>query len=379
MRSRLRELAALFGMLGLIGFGGPAAHVALMRREVVDRRGWIGEQRFADLLGVTNLLPGPNSTELAMHVGLDRAGRSGLVVAGVAFILPAAIMVGALAALYVAAGSSPIAASLLYGVKPVIIAVVAVAIIQLGRIALAGPMRIVVGIGVAVLALLGVHELLLLVGGALLIAATRAGAAGRDTHWLARSAIAVSMAGTTLTATAISLPLLFATFVKIGATLYGSGYVLLAFLRADFVDRLGWITDQQLIDAVAVGQVTPGPLFSTATFVGYLVAGPLGAALATIGIFLPAFLFVALVGRLAERLRTRPTTAALLDGVNAAAVGLMAAVTIELGRSAIVDLLTAGLVAAAGLLLLIRVPSLWIIAGGAAVGLARGLLLWTPP
>jgi chromate transporter len=369
-RGRLGELAALFGMLGVIGFGGPAAHVALMRREVVERRRWISEQRFVDLLGITNLLPGPNSTELAMHVGLDRAGRAGLLVAGLAFILPAAIIVGALAAAYVAAGSSPVATSVLYGVKPVIIAIVAVAIVNLGRRALAGPLRFAIGAGVAVAAPLGVNELLLLAGGAAIMAIARGGP-GRSADWLARSMLPVAAAGVSLTAAAVSLPLLFGTFLKIGATLYGSGYVLFAFLRADFVDRLGWITDRQLLDAVAIGQITPGPLFTTATFVGYLVAGPPGAVVATIGIFLPAFALVAAVGGLAARLRSRPLTAALLDGVNAAAIGLMAAVSLELAGVAIVDPLTAGLALAATLLLLLRVPSLWIVVGGAAVGVAR--------
>ena len=372
-RGRLGELAALFGMLGVIGFGGPAAHVALMRREVVERRRWISEQRFVDLLGITNLLPGPNSTELAMHVGLDRAGRAGLLVAGLAFILPAAIIVGALAAAYVAAGSSPVATSVLYGVKPVIIAIVAVAIVNLGRRALAGPLRFAIGAGVAVAAPLGVNELLLLAGGAAIMAIARGGP-GRSADWLARSMLPVAAAGVSLTAAAVSLPLLFGTFLKIGATLYGSGYVLFAFLRADFVDRLGWITDRQLLDAVAIGQITPGPLFTTATFVGYLVAGPPGAVVATIGIFLPAFALVAAVGGLAARLRSRPLTTALLDGVNAAAIGLMAAVSLELAGVAIVDPLTAGLALAAALLLLLRVPSLWIVVGGAAVGVARVLV-----
>jgi chromate transporter len=373
-RGRLGELAALFGMLGVIGFGGPAAHVALMRREVVERRRWISEQRFVDLLGITNLLPGPNSTELAMHVGLDRVGRSGLLVAGLAFILPAVLIVGVLAAAYVAAGSSPVATSLLYGVKPVIIAIVAVAIVQLGRGALAGPLRIVIAVGAALLAILGVNELLLLAGGAALVAVAR-GVVRDPAEWLARSMLPVSGAIASVAATAVSLPLLFGTFLKIGATLYGSGYVLLAFLRADFVDRLGWITDRQLLDAVAIGQVTPGPLFTTATFIGYLVAGPLGAVVATIGIFLPAFGLVALLGGLAARMRSRPLTAALLDGVNAAAIGLMAAVSLELAGVAIVDPLTAGLALAGTILLLLRVPSLWIVVGGATVGVARALLV----
>jgi len=198
---------------------------------------------------------------------------------------------------------------------------------------------------------------------------------GDPLEWLARAMLPIAATGASLGAAALSLPLLFGTFLKIGATLYGSGYVLLAFLRADFVDRLGWITDRQLLDAVAIGQVTPGPLFTTATFIGYLVAGPAGAAVATIGIFLPAFGLVALVGGLAARLRSRPLTAALLDGVNAAAIGLMAAVSLELGGVAIVDPLTAGLAFAAVVLLLVRVPSLWIVAGGAAIGVARAFLV----
>jgi chromate transporter len=348
--ARLRELAVLFGTLGLIGFGGPAAHTALMRRAVVERRGWLSEQRFTDLLGITSLLPGPNSTELAMHIGLDRAGRPGLVVAGVAFILPAALIVLAIAAIYVAAGTSPVGAGILHLLKPVIIVVVAVAIARIGRTALGGPLRMVIGLTALGLALMGVHELLLLAAGAVVLAAVRTG--GQGLGRLARGTLALpAMAAG---ATTIGLPVLFLTFLKIGAVLYGSGYVLIAFLRADFVERLGWISDRQLLDAVAVGQITPGPLFTTATFVGYLVAGVPGAAVATIGIFLPAFVFVALAGRLAERLRRRPLTAALLDGVNAAAVGLMAAVTLQLARDAIVDMPTAGLALGTALVLLWR-------------------------
>jgi chromate transporter len=309
-----------------------------------------------------------------MHVGLDRAGRAGLLVAGVAFILPAALIVGLLAALYLAAGASPVAASLLYGVKPVIIAVVAGAIIQLGRAGLAGPLRAMIGVAVAMLALLGVNELLLLAGGAATMAVARNGP-GRSARWLTRSIVPLAPASIALAATAVSVPVLFATFFKIGATLYGSGYVLVAFLRADFVDRLGWITDQQLLDAVAIGQVTPGPLFTTATFVGYLVAGPIGGAVATVAIFLPAFVLVALVGGWAARMRARPMSAALLDGVNAAALGLMAAVTLQLAGGAIVDWLTATLALLGAIVVLLRVPSVWIVAGGAAVGLAHGLLI----
>jgi chromate transporter len=348
--ARLRELAVVFGTIGLIGFGGPAAHTALMRRAFVERRGWLSEQRFTDLLGVTSLLPGPNSTELAMHIGLDRAGRLGLLVAGVAFILPAALIVLAIAAIYMAVGSSPVGTGILRLLKPVIIVVVAVAIARIGRTALAGPLRLGVGAAVLGLALLGVHELLLLAGGAVVLAVARPD--GKGLSRLARGIVALpAMAAS---ASTIGLPVLFLTFLKIGAVLYGSGYVLIAFLRADFVERLGWISDRQLLDAVAIGQITPGPLFTTATFVGYLVAGVPGAAVATMGIFLPAFVFVALAGGLADRLRRRPLTAALLDGVNAAAVGLMAAVTLLLAHDAIVDPPTAALALGTGLVLLWR-------------------------
>jgi chromate transporter len=348
--SHLRELAVVFGTLGLIGFGGPAAHVALMRRAVVERRQWISEQRFTDLLGITSLLPGPNSTELAMHVGLDRAGRLGLLVAGLAFIVPAALIVLAIAVIYVAVGASPAGSAVLYLLKPVIIVIVGVAIARIGRTVLAGPLRLLVGAGVLVLALLGVHELLLLAAGALALAIARNGRSGLGR--LARGVVALPAMAGAGGATAIGLPVLFVTFLKIGAVLYGSGYVLVAFLRADFVERLGWITDRQLLDAVAIGQITPGPLFTTATFVGYLVAGLPGAALATLAIFLPAFAFVAVAGGLAAQLRRRPLTAALLDGVNAAAVGLMAAVTLQLARDAVVDITTAGLALATGLVLI---------------------------
>jgi chromate transporter len=286
-----------------------------------------------------------------MHIGLDRAGRLGLLVAGIAFILPAALIVMAIAVIYVSAGSSPVGAGILYLLKPVIIVVVAVAIGRIARMALEGPLRLAIGVSVLGLALLGVHELLLLAGGALLLAVART--RGKGLTRLARGAFALP-AMATGAATGIGLPVLFLTFLKIGAVLYGSGYVLIAFLRADFVERLGWISDRQLLDGVAIGQITPGPLFTTATFVGYLVAGVPGAAVATVGIFLPAFVFVGLAGGLAARLRRHTLTAALLDGVNAAAVGLMAAVTLQLARDAIVDVPTAVLALAASALLLWR-------------------------
>jgi chromate transporter len=363
-RARLRELLVVFGTLGVIGFGGPAAHIALMRREVVERRGWLTDQQMLDLVGITNLIPGPNSTEMAMHVGRLRAGKIGLVVAGLAFILPAAAIVLALAWGYVTYGATPTGEALLYGVKPVVVAIVAAALLAFARTALAGPLRWVVAVAAAVLWVVGVNELVLLAAGALLVAALRLGTG----HPWAALAIALPAAATTAS---VNLLTLGAVFLKAGALLYGSGYVLLAFLRGDLVERLGWLTDAQLLDAVAIGQVTPGPLFTTATFVGYVLAGLPGAAVATIAIFLPAFVFVALIGPLADRVRDRPLTAALLDGVNAAALGLMAAVSVQLGVSAVRDPLTAAiLVSSAVALWWGRVPSVLLVAAGAAIGLA---------
>jgi len=365
----LRELLAVFGTLGVIGFGGPAAHIALMRREVVERRGWLTDQQMVDLVGVTNLIPGPNSTEMAMHVGRVRAGGAGLVVAGLAFILPAAAIVLALAWAYVTYGATPAGEAILYGVKPVVVAIVAAALLAFARTALAGPLRVAVALGAALLWLVGVNEIVLLLGGAAVVAAIRL---GTGHPW--------AMAGVTLplavaAATSVNLVTLAAVFLKAGALLYGSGYVLLAFLRGDLVDRLGWLTDAQLLDAVAIGQVTPGPLFTTATFVGYVLAGLPGALIATIAIFAPAFVFVALLGPIVDRLRDRPLTGALLDGVNAAAIGLMAAVSVQLGISAVRDLVTAGLfVLSAAALVWGRVSSLALVAIGAVSGmLAAGV------
>ncbi len=362
---RIRELVVVFGTLGVIGFGGPAAHIALMRREVVERRGWLTDEGLIDLVGITNLIPGPNSTEMAMHVGRLRAGGIGLVVAGLAFILPAAAIVLALAWAYVSYGDTPAGEALLYGVKPVIIAVVIVALIAFGRAALSGPLRAAVAAAAAALWVAGVNELVLLAAGGIVVAVLRLG----TRHPWTVIGLVMPFAAVT-TATSVNLLTLGAVFLKAGALLYGSGYVLLAFLRGDLVERLGWLTDAQLLDAVAIGQVTPGPLFTTATFVGYVLAGIPGAVVATIAIFLPAFVFVAIIGPLADRLRDRPLTAALLDGVNAAALGLMAAVSLQLGASAIRDPLTVALaIGAAVALWWGRLPSVLLVAVGGAVGL----------
>lgn len=295
-RAEIFELAKLFLRLGATAFGGPAAHIAMMEDQVVVRRRWLTRDRFLDMIGMTNLIPGPNSTEMAIHVGHARAGFPGLVVAGVSFIAPAALLVGGIAWAYVRYGAMPQVAGVLYGVKPVVIAVVLQALWRL-------------------------------------------------------------------------------FFVKVGSVLFGSGYVLIAFLRADLVERWHWLSPGQLLDAVAVGQVTPGPVFTTATFIGYLLAGPKGALVATVGIFLPAFFFVAASGLILPRLRRSRTAATVLDGVNAGSLALMAEVTFELGRSALVDLPTIGLAAASAFLLIrLQINSAWLVIGGALIGLASFLL-----
>src|SRR3989338_5161954 len=337
----LGEVASLFLKLGTIGFGGPAAHIALMRDEVVRRRRWVSEERFLDLLGMTNLIPGPNSTEMAIHLGYGRAGWPGLLVGGACFIVPATLIVLGCAWLYVRWGAAPQATWLLYGVKPFIIAVVVQAVWSLLRTAVKGPLLAAIGAGVVALSLAGGNEVALLLGGGVVVALLRAG------RRLAGALVVAAGGG----ASSGALGTLFLVFLKIGAVLYGSGYVLLAFLRGDFVERLGWLTDRQLLDAGAVGQFTPGPVFTTATFIGYVLGGVPGALLATLAIFLPSFVFVALSHPLLPRVRGSAWAGAFLDGVNVAALGLMAVVTWELGRAAIVDPLTAGLALGAAILL----------------------------
>jgi len=382
----LGDIARLFLKLGTIGFGGPAAHIALMEDEVVRRRGWLTRETFLDYVGATNLIPGPNSTELAIEIGRDRAGWPGLVVAGTAFIVPAALIVGVTAWAYARFGQLPAALALFAGVKPVVIAIVLQALWRLARAAVKTLWLGALAMGAIGAVVAGIHELLVLLAAAV-IAALLAGVRAREPD--DRTAT-VSAVGTVISAhkaagsgalgvvlgapAAVSLWPLFGIFLKIGSVLFGSGYVLLAFLRADFVQRLGWLTERQLLDAVAVGQVTPGPVFTTATFIGYLLGGAPGAVVATIGIFLPAFVFVAVSGPMIPRLRRSRIAGAALDGVNAASLGLMAVVTWQLGRASIVNVPTAVLALAAGLLLATRrVNAAWLIAGGAIIGIALGM------
>ncbi len=374
--ARLREVIGLFLKLGATAFGGPAAHIALMRDEVVRRRRWVDDQHFLDLLGATNLIPGPNSTEMAIHLGYVRAGWPGLIAAGVSFIAPAMLIVLALAWAYATYGTTPEADGLLYGIKPVVIAIVAQALWELGRKAVKGPLTAIVGAVALGLYLLGQNEIALLaVGGLVVMVIANRQRLGRAPL----SAVApLGLALGPLAAEPVNLAQLFWIFLKIGSVLYGSGYVLLAFLRADFVVRLGWLTDAQLIDAVSIGQVTPGPVFTTATFIGYLLGGVPGALLATLGIFLPSFVFVAISNPFISRLRNSPWTSALLDGVNVASLGLMAGVTFELGRAALVDPLTVAIALVTGVALVrFKVNATWLVLAGGVVGIVRMTVGWS--
>ena len=375
---RLRDLALLFLRLGATSFGGPAAHIAMMEDEVVRRRRWLTREELLDLLGAANLIPGPNSTELAIHVGHRRAGFPGLLVAGACFILPAALLVTALAWGYVRFGALPALQGVLHGVKPVVLAIVLQALLGFGRTALRSRAAAALAAAAAAAAALGANELLVLAAAGLLALGARAargGAAAPAVLPLSPAALAAALPAAGAAAAPFALPQLFLSFLKIGSVLYGSGYVLLAFLRAELVVRLGWLSEPQLLDAVAVGQVTPGPVFTTATFVGYVLGGGAGAAAATAGIFLPAFFFVAVSGPLVPRVRRSRLAGAFLDGVNVASLALMAVVTAQLGAGALRDLTGLVLFAASALLLLrFRVSSSWLVLGGAAIGAALGWL-----
>ncbi len=376
LRARLAEVAWVFLRLGLTAFGGPAAHVAMMEREIVRRRRWITHERFLDLFGAANLIPGPSSSELAIYLGYERSGALGLVVGGACFILPAALLTGAIAWAYSRFGALPQVSGVLYGIKPVIIVIVAQAVWSLGPRAAKSRALSAIGVIALVADAFGVDPLAALVGAGLLAVLV---------HFANRPPSAPTLTGvaslgafdwTAPTASSHATLLgLFLFFVKVGAVVFGSGYVLLAFLRADLVDRLHWLTESQLLDAVAVGQVTPGPVFSTATFIGYLLGGLPGAVVATVGIFLPGFLLVAVTRPLVVRVRRSAWAGAFLDGVNVASLALMVVVTFQLARAAFVDPVTIALAAASGVLLLRwKVNSGWLIAGGALVGvLSRGL------
>lgn len=374
-RRALGELAALMLRLGFTAFGGPAAHIAMLEDEVVRRRRWLSQERFLDLLGATNLIPGPNSTEMMIHLGMSRAGVPGLWVAGACFIGPAALITLAFAWAYVQYGALPAAQGLLFGVKPAVLAIIGAAIWKLGRTATRSVELALPGLFVFGLYLLGVSEIALLLGsGALGIALGR----WRRARGLGAAALAgllVPSAGAPAAAAGVAAPptawAVGLYFLKIGSVLFGSGYVLLAFLQQGLVEHYGWLTRQQLLDAVAVGQFTPGPVFSTATFVGYVIAGLPGAATATLGIFLPSFFFVWLSHPWVPKLRASSWASGFLDGVNVGSVALMAAVALQLGQSALRSwpAVVIALLALA-LLLRTRLNTAWIVLGGALLGAA---------
>lgn len=371
--ARLRELAAVFLRLGFTAFGGPAAHIAMMEDEAVVRRRWLTRERFLDLLAIANVLPGPSSSEIAIYLGYVRAGWPGLLVGGACFIVPAVLLVTAIAWTYMRFGALPQIAGVLYSIRPVVVAILLQALWRLGRTAIRDATSAAVGITAAVLSLAGLAPLtVLVVSGIALMMVHRtktAGTGGAAALLPLSPAAAASAAGS-----AVTLTSLFLIFVKIGAVVFGSGYVLLAFLRADLVERLRWLTEQQLLDAVAVGQVTPGPVFTTATFIGYLLAGWTGAAVATLGIFLPAFLLVAASGPFVFRLRESRLVASILDGVTVGSLALMAVVTWQLGRAAVVDVATAVLAIGSGVLLLrFQLNATWLIVAGAGIGMIPGI------
>jgi len=377
--ARLRDLAFLFLKLGTISFGGPAAHIALIEGEIVRKRQWVTKQQFLDMLGAANLIPGPTSTEMAINVGFVRAGWAGLCVAGASFILPAAFITGAFAWAYVRFGSLPQAASVLAGIKPAVLAVIAIAIWRLGKTAVRDlGLALLGGLSLAAF-FLGLNPILILFGGGLLgmlarrMVSIRAAASvviPMTLPWRAASAVGVLAvtAGTVVARPSIGRIALF--FLKVGAVLYGGGYVLLAFLEQGLVQQHAWLTRQQLLDAVAIGQFTPGPVLSTATFIGYILGGVPGAAVATVGIFLPSFFYVALLAPVLFRLRQSAWVAAFLDSVNVGAVALMAGVTFRLGVDALRGW-SSGVIGALALAVLMRwkVSPAWVVLGGGVAGL----------
>jgi chromate transporter len=359
---KLRELAVLFLRLGATTFGGPAAHIAVMEEEIVRRRGWLERKEFLDLLGATNLIPGPNSTEMAIHIGYRRAGFSGLLVAGASFILPAALLVLALAWAYARYRSIPEVEAILFGVKPVVVAVVIQALSGLARTGIPS-VRLFVLAALAVVANgLGLSEILTLLAAGLASAASSPPLRG--------SMLMLPLVLLPPGAAAVSTGKIFVLFLKVGSVLYGSGYVLLAFLQSDLVERYRWLTETELLDAIAVAQMTPGPVFTVATFIGYLLDGLPGALAATAGIFLPAFFFVAVSGPLVARIRRSKVLSAFLDGVIAASLSLMAVVAFELATGALVNVASWLIfLASAVALLKFRVSSSWCLLVAALVSL----------
>ncbi|CBN57845.1 MULTISPECIES: chromate transporter [Kamptonema] len=377
-QQRLTELVAVFLRLGTIAFGGPAAHIAMMDNEVVNRRQWMSREKLLDLLGITNLIPGPNSTELAIHIGYERAGWRGLLIAGSCFILPAMLIVWVIAVIYDRYQTVPQVEWLLYGIKPAIVAIVLQAVWNLGKKAAKDVPTTIAGVAAIAGYFAGINEILLLILISIIVMLVK--------NWQSRgrtvgafllpfSGFIAQVSNTTAAVTSVSWVSVFLFFLKIGCVLYGSGYVLLAFLQQDLVERHHWLTSQQLLDAVAIGQITPGPVFTTATFIGYLLAGNAGAIAGTVGIFLPAFVLVWVVNPWVPKLRQSPWASGFLDGMNAASLGLMVGVTYTLGRVALVDWLTIIVAILSAIAVFqFKINSAWLVLGGGAIGLTSYLL-----
>ena len=379
-RIYLKEVALFFLWMGATAFGGPAAYIAMMQRETVRNRRWLDDQSFLDMVGATNLIPGPNATEMALYLGLVRAGWLGYVISGVLFIVPGMLATLVLAWVYVTYGSLSQVGWVLYGVKPIVIAIIIQALWDLGRKGVKDALTAVIGIAVVVFYLLGFNEIALLFGGAAVVLLVRflprlikRGTAALSLLLLPLAGMPVSL----LAAGAVpfSQTALFLTFLKIGAVIYGSGYVLYAFFNSEFVVRLGWLNQQQLLDSIAVGQITPGPVATSATFVGYLMGGWPSGLLATLAFFLPSFFFVALISRFVPLLRKKWWSGAFLDGVNVSALGLMAGVTWTLGRAGVVDWFTVALAAVALIMVFrFKVNSAWLVVGGGVLGVVFKML-----
>jgi chromate transporter len=396
-KTSLTTLAGLFLRLGATAFGGPAAHIAMMQNEVVRRRAWMTEQEFLDLISACNLIPGPNSTEMAIHIGHRQAGWAGLLVAGICFIVPAAAIVLGIAWIYVGCAQLPAVSRVMDGIKPVIIAIIVQALLSLSKSALKSPFLKIMAAIIFSACFFSNNEIGLLLGGGI---ASLLWSAGNRQEPIGKprtvvlvlltllvlvfaagslqfhpNQIAGSETGSAHALVPYSPSRLFWYFVKIGSVLYGSGYVLLAFLRADLVQQWHWLTSAQLLDATAVGQVTPGPVFTTATFIGYLLGNAEGAFLATIGIFLPAFFFVAVTAPFVQRVRGSKIAGATLDGVNVASLALMAFVTFELGKDFLSQpLFVVESLTATFLLCKYTINPTWLILGGALIGLITQFL-----
>lgn len=381
--SRFKEVVLLFLKLGVTAWGGPAVSISMMYAEVVQRRKWVSDQTFLDVMGATNLIPGPNATEIATHMGLIRSGWKGFLAAGILFLLPGSLMALVLAWAYASFGSLPQVSAVLYGIKPVVIAIIIQALITLGRKACSNWLLLAIGISVLGLYLLGVNEIILLFAGAAVVLIARGGrnifTKGAFSFLFIPSLINFPMLriGPILsTIVSFGNTTLFFASLKIGALMFGSGYVLIAFAKSEFVTYLGWISNTQLIDAIAVGQALPGPLSKSITFIGYLVGGFPSAIIATVGFFLPSFLLVALLSKIVPVIRKNWWAAAFTDGINVASLGLMAGATVSIARTAVVDIFS-GLLALASFLLLFKwkISIYWIILGGGALGIAYKLII----